>query len=124
MCMYEKARHLLQQEPGSRREIVSASHITSIAGHGAERHSQETADGYDNVLVALDQQHRVITCRDRLQWILQRRKNGGAERPWRALGYFRTKAALIRACASFNPRLDPNLMAILVALPDVIRGAS
>jgi hypothetical protein len=35
---------------------------------------------------------RVIECRDRLQWIWQRRRKGGT---WRDLGYFRNRNVLI-----------------------------
>lgn len=42
--------------------------------------------------------YRVIVCRDRIQWILQKRRlkksSGGAE--WDALGYFVTREALAR----------------------------
>lgn len=46
---------------------------------------QETTDDYLGVITQLCERHRVIVCRDAVQWIVQRRKNGGAERPWRAL---------------------------------------
>jgi hypothetical protein len=123
MGRYEKARSLFQQVPGQRRDLVNVSYPLNIAVHRPDCH-QETSDSFDKVVVALDQEHRVITCRDGIQWILQRRKNGGAERPWRAFGYFRTRAALIRLCASLNGRIDPNAMAILMALPDMIGGAA
>ena len=85
---------------------------------------QETADDYVGVLARFCDRHRVITCKDDIQWILQRRKRGGAERPWRGVGYFRTREALIRACASLCGRIDPSAMAILLALPAQIGGAA
>jgi hypothetical protein len=83
----------------------------------------ETADNYAGVIARLCLKHRVIICRDGIQWIAQYKKNGGAERPWRSAGYFRTRDALIRVCASLCGRIDPNAMAILAALPDVIGRA-
>jgi hypothetical protein len=84
---------------------------------------QETSDIYEGVVTKLDDTHRVIVCRDGIQWITQRRKAGGADRLWRGLGYFRTRKALIRACATLCERADPGAMSILLALPDVIGGA-
>ena len=83
---------------------------------------QETSDQYARVLAQLCATHRVITCRESIQWILQRRKKGGAERSWRAVGYYRTKSALIQACATLCGRIDPTAMAILLALPSHFGG--
>ena len=88
------------------------------------RSSHETADIYVGIITPLSPQQRVIECKDQIQWIVQRRKNGGAERPWRSVGYFRTRDALIRACATLCERVDPNAMAILLALPSHFGGAS
>ncbi len=85
---------------------------------------QETADDYQSVIAGLCPRHRVIICKDSIQWILQRRKNGGAERPWRGVGYYRTRDALIRVSATLCGRVDPTAMAILAALPDPIGGAA
>ena len=84
----------------------------------------ETADDYVNVIAQLNPRHRVIVCSDALQWILQRRKNGDAERPWRSIGYVRTRAALLRVSASVCGRIDPAALAILLALPDQIGRAA
>jgi len=84
----------------------------------------ETADDYVSLIAQLCPRHRVIVCKDRIQWILQRRKKGGAERSWRGAGYFRTRDALIRVSASLCGRIDPAAMAILAALPSHFGGAS
>lgn len=55
----------------------------SRAEKGA-RSTHETADGYSRVVTHLCDGWRMIFCKDNNQWILQRRKKGGAERPWRA----------------------------------------
>ena len=90
----------------------------------SNENTQETSDGFSGVIAHLCDSHRVITCRDNHQWITQYRKKGGAERPWRGVGYFRTRVALIRACATLCGRIDPSAMAILMALPSHIGGAS
>ncbi len=85
---------------------------------------QEASDDYSLVVARFCDRHRVIACRERIQWIAQRRKWGGAERPWRSVGYFRTREALVRACATLCGRIDPAAMAILLALPSHFGGAS
>ena len=84
----------------------------------------ETSDAYGRVWAHLCARHRVIVCKDALQWILQQRKKGGAERPWRSVGYFRTRDALLRVSATLCGRIDPAAMALLLALPDQIGGAA
>lgn len=81
---------------------------------------QETSDNYAGVIAVLSDGWRVIICKDGIQWILQRRKKGGAQRPWRGQGYFRTRRALLRVCATSCDRIDPCAMAALVALPEWI----
>ena len=84
--------------------------------------TQETADGYGRVIAQLSPDWRVILCRDAIQWIIQRRKKGGAERPWRGVHYCRTRKALLRLCATSCGRMDPNTLAILLVLPEHIGG--
>ena len=61
---------------------------------------RETDDDYDHVLFNLDYKHRVILCRDGVQWILQRRRYGGQkdldEGHWDGEGYYRTQDGLTR----------------------------
>ena len=73
----------------------------------------ETADGYHGEIVRRGS-YRAIICRDGIQYILQERRKGRAERPWRSVGYTTTKKALIRLSADLEPRLVPELD----ALPD------
>jgi hypothetical protein len=84
----------------------------------------ETSDTYGEIVAILDQRHRVIVCKDGIQWITQRRKSGGAARPWRAMGYYTTRKALIRACALLECEVEPADMSLLAELPDVIGGAT
>jgi hypothetical protein len=84
----------------------------------------ETADDYAGIIAHLCPRHRIIVCKDAVQWILQQRKKGGAERPWRGVGYFLDREALIRASATLCGRIDPCSMAILAALPQHFGGAA
>ena len=126
-------RHLRQQAPDRDNryaidaavepEQLSASDRFSDTVKSA-RAAHETADGYARVVARLCDGWRVIACKDDLQWILQRRKKGGAERPWRAVGYFRTRDALMRLCAASCWRIDPAALAALGALPETFGGVA
>ena len=85
----------------------------------------ETADSYSGVVAQLCDRHRVIICRDHLQWILQVRRGERHGQPrWEGLAYCRTREALIRLSHTVCCRIDPSAMAILMALPSHIGGAS
>lgn len=68
--------------------------------------NHETSDGYAAVIANLTDDLRVIACKNNIQWILQRRKNGGAERPWMSKGYFRSRKALVRVGAGLGAPID------------------
>ena len=106
MSEKEAARDLHEQEPGRGNRHASAAGTPDMRVDGGlyGDHHHETSDHYIGVQTYLCPVHRVITCRDDLQWILQRRKKGGAERPWRGVGYFRTRNALIRVSATLCGR--------------------
>lgn len=96
---------------------------TATPVRGTARH-HESSDDYDCVVVRLCQRHRVIACKDDLQWILQRiegERHGRAR--WAAAGYFRTRMALIRASRALCARIDPTALAALERLPDQFRSA-
>lgn len=83
----------------------------------AESGRQESADDYQHVVVRLNARWRVIECRDGIQWILQQGKSSGHGTAWRGRSYFRTRQALIRACARYAAEMEPSAHAILDALP-------
>jgi hypothetical protein len=64
-------------------------------------------------LVYLTNKVRIIECRDRLQWIVQRRRSV-CPNSWRGVSFCRTREALLR-CAG---RGDPAAVARLRALPE------
>jgi hypothetical protein len=104
----------LRETPGSARTTPRAA-----ANH------HETSDDYPGIVAQLCPRHRVIICKDAIQWILQRRDAQRAGRPrWTGVGYFRTRSALIAVSRTVCARIDPNAMAILAALPGTIGGAS
>ena len=87
---------------------------------------RETADGYSGFVAQLNPDWRVVACRDRAQWILQRR--GSPEKPrgddWRGRSYCRTKEALIRCTREHAGPIDPAAGAILTSLPEWIETAA
>ncbi|WP_135507045.1 hypothetical protein [Roseovarius aestuariivivens] len=95
---------------------------TPNEAHGVSPSTYETSDHQARDLVAICPCHRVIVCKDGIQWILQQRKNGGGKWPWRALGYFWTRKALMRLAASLCKPVDPAAWAALAALPKIIGG--
>ncbi|MBD3679746.1 MAG: hypothetical protein HUJ27_15275 [Rhodobacteraceae bacterium] len=76
-------------------------------------------------MIRLDARHRVIVCKDGIQWIVQRRRGQRCGRArWAALGYCTTRKALIRVCHSSCGVLDPKALASLEALPERIGGGT
>jgi len=104
-------------QDGPRVEVFSPPKKTAKADH-------ETADGYSRVVAHLCDGWRVIVCKDDLQWIIQRRKKGGGEWPWRAVGYCRTRRALIRLTAASCGQIDPVAWEGLADLPEEFAGAA
>jgi hypothetical protein len=85
----------------------------------------ETSDDYTGVIAQLCPRHRLVTCKDGSQWILQRRDAQRAGRPrWAGIGYFRTRMALVLASRAVCEHPDPNALAVLDNLPNTIGGAS
>ena len=87
--------------------------------------TSERSDTYRNVVVRVNARWRVIVCKNDRQWILQLSKaEGGPALAWRGLKYFRTRKALIAACAHLCGSFDPSALAALAALPENFRSAA
>jgi hypothetical protein len=89
---------------------------------------RETADGYSGFVAQLNPDWRVVACRDRVQWILQRRGAPGSTRAndWRGRSYCRTRDVLIRCAREYSGTIDPEAFAVLAALPvriEAVAGA-
>ena len=119
-----KARLLLREVPDTECFERAPHQCLAYGQNDTRRQLQETSDECQGVIAWLGFEHRVIVCRDGIQWIAQRRKKGGAERPWRSLGYFRSREALTRFCATLCVRIDPAAWAALAALPEIIGGST
>jgi hypothetical protein len=79
----------------------------------------ETADDYHGFVAQLNPNWRVVECRDRIQWILQRRGSPKTSRrdDWRGRSYCRTRQALLRCAREYAGPVEPAAAAILTALP-------
>ncbi len=111
------ARNLSQQEPGRGKRHATAACTPNIVRGPARHH--ESADEYSGIVARLSASHRVITCKDRTQWVLQRRdgqRHGRAR--WAGVGYFLTREALLRASRALCARIDPGALAAMAALPE------
>ena len=98
-----------------------------LCRRNAARHSQnhhETAEGYLGVIARLDDRHRVIVCKDQVQWIIQVRRGERRGQPrWTGVRYAQTREALIAAGHALCSPLPGDCLAKLSALPSRIGGA-
>ncbi len=71
-----------------------ASHLAETASH--DKSHRETDENYLGV-IAREGDWRVITCRDGIQWIMQRRRRSerAAGVRWEAVGYYLSRDVLI-----------------------------
>lgn len=86
----------------------------------------ETSDDYSGLVAQLNPDWRVVECRDRVQWILQRRGSPKKARrnDWRGRSYCRTAEGLRRCTRDYVGVIDPSAAIILAALPQQIDHAS
>lgn len=77
--------------------------------------TRESADDYARVILTLSNNTRIISCRDGIQWILQKRTGGR----WRAHSYIRHKDSLLRHIEKYGIELDPTAQEVLEDLPPV-----
>jgi hypothetical protein len=75
---------------------MAISPINASRARNRDRADIETYDEYFRVVSQLDSKTRVIECRDRIQWIVQRAKAVNGQRQWRGMSFCRTKEALLR----------------------------
>ena len=89
---------------------------TGIANTNTPSH-RERDDDYAFIVVHLAPRYRVILCPQSLQWIIQKKECSRAA-DWRAEQYLTSRDGLIEACGKRGLLSDPNVEAVLHALPD------
>ena len=78
---------------------------------------RESDDAYP-VVAQISDRVRVISCRDDIQWIVQKRVNKSTH-SWRGKSFCRTRAALIRDTRRWHDaELPADALAVLQALPE------
>jgi hypothetical protein len=92
------------------------SSITGVAHTKTPSH-RERDDNFAYVVVQLALRYRIILCPQGLQWIIQE-KEASHEAPWRAQEYHTSRASLLKACGKRGFLSEPNVEAVLHALPD------
>ena len=81
---------------------------------------KETSDFYGSVIAVLASRWRVITCRNGIQWILQKRTAEPLHKGiWRGQSYHTNRNGLIEACARLELLSDAEALATLEALPEL-----
>lgn len=85
----------------------------------------ENSDLYPHIVARLNDQWRVIVCRDGIQWILQAQSGHSAGLPrWRSRYFCRTREGLLRCVREHAGPIGRNALAVLSRLPKRIGGAS
>jgi len=80
----------------------------------------ESDDAYQPVVARLNDGWRVIVCRDRIQWILQKAKKSGHGTEWRGRSCCRTREALLRVCVQLSGGISPGSKTVLEAPPPMV----
>jgi len=80
----------------------------------------ESADCYDDVIIHLTARWRIIFCKDRIQWIIQKKEASHAA-PWRGVSYHTCRDSLMRTCGSLNLLSAASEDQLLDALPSTFR---
>ena len=92
----------------------------SVPGLGNETR-RETSDFYSRVIAVLTSRWRVATCRNGIQWILQKRTAEPLHKGiWRGQSYHTIQNSLIEACAKLALLSDDKARAAVDALPSII----
>lgn len=67
-----------------------------------EPNLSETSDNYKFIEKQIDDKHRIIRCKEDIQYISQIKTGGNAQRPWRAISFYVTKAGAKRQGLPFQ----------------------
>ena len=84
---------------------------------------RERDENYAYIVAQLALRYRVILCPLGLQWIVQQQECSH-EAPWRAQQYHTSRESLMNACGKLGFLSDPNVEAVLHALPDHVSQLS
>jgi hypothetical protein len=95
----------------------------STSQTGAPLCHREEADSYDRVILRVNEDIRIIECKDGIQWIGQHRAGQRAGEPrWRNVWYHRTRDTLEAACQRSGAFLTDDQRAVIARLPSICSG--
>jgi hypothetical protein len=113
--------------PSNTRKTAGLQAPLAAVDHGESEAPKNCPAESDSTYphIQLNSRWRVVACRDRVQWILQRQHGPGEpERPaatrWEGRAYCRTREGLTRSCRAYSGPIDPAAVAALRTLPDRI----
>lgn len=109
------------QEPAlmaRNQEICQNACAAKPTARRVAKSSHESADDYVGVVTSLDDKHRVIICKDAIQWIIKvRRGQRGGQARWVGKSYFTTSKAVINASHALCGPLHSKVLHKLQAPP-------
>ena len=92
-----------------------------VTGLGSDTR-KETSDFYEGIVTNLEPRWRVIICKNKIQWILQKRTAEPLHKGiWRGQSYITTKECLIELRATRGLLTDPFARSVLEDLPERCR---
>ena len=77
---------------------------------------RERDDGYIGTIVQFSPRWRLVLCKDKIQWIIQK-KESSHRGFWRSKQYLTRKDSVLKASGSLGLLSDPKVKAVLYALP-------
>lgn len=98
--------------------MMDTNTIARACSASALSHREEDGD-YSGLLVTLNDDWRVIVCRDGIQWILQKRRGKGSNR-FAAVSYCRRRDGLVRCIGERCGEVHPFALDLIRALPMLI----
>jgi hypothetical protein len=105
------------------KSCVVGSVVKTKTRHAKPHH--ESADSYGGLITELDARHRLILCKDAMQWIIQvRTGQGHRQGNWRGMSYITCPKAVIEASDALCGPLSGETIAKLWALPTKPRTKS
>jgi hypothetical protein len=93
----------------------------STVPHLSRSRCGEESSDYRPVIATLNADWRVITCKNSIQWVLQKRR-GKSDR-WDSRFFFRTRAGLLAFAHEYAGQISGDALVILLRLPEWIGGA-
>lgn len=90
--------------------------VADLLGHLKPQSKAESSPTYSKTIATLNEAHRLVICKDDLQWIIQRLYG----QKYEGIRYCRSKRGLLRSINDLRFTLSPEGKAAIDSLPDWI----